>query len=213
MSSSTKSKPCVICAYPAASRCSGCEKAFYCSKEHQKSAWSKHKRLCKIYQAAKKGEPVPPADSYCGLCGKSDIPLKKTDCCNRTVCDDYHNYQLFSYSKDSCARNHDRYTRCCYHYNEQHGGDAYSCAQCSSSHEAETETWYMTNHFNFQEDIERANPPSFVPTKCSKCGREMKLNVEGYTHGPNGKECQRCMAGLMGRYSPENTYMMDGNVF
>lgn len=55
-------------------------------------AWSKHKRLCKIYQRQARGEPVPSPDSYCGLCGKENGPLRRTECCNRTVCDDYENY-------------------------------------------------------------------------------------------------------------------------
>ncbi|KAG8698387.1 hypothetical protein FRC08_005963 [Ceratobasidium sp. 394] len=201
---------CAICAYPASSRCSGCEKAFYCSKEHQKAAWLKHKRLCKIYQAANKGEPTPPADSYCGLCGQSDGPLMKTRCCNRTICDDQGNYQMFSYSQASCARNHDRYTRCCYHFNEGHGGDALSCEKCDNDHEGETATWYLTNNFNFLEDVERANPPSFAPTKCSKCGQPIKLNVEAVMHGPNGKECSRCSAAFTASIPRANTYAMDG---
>ncbi|KAG8698388.1 hypothetical protein FRC08_005964, partial [Ceratobasidium sp. 394] len=185
---------CAICAYPASSRCSGCEKAFYCSEEHQKIAWPKHKRLCKIYQAANKGEPMPPADSFCGLCGKSDGPLMKTTCCNRTVCDDYEKYQAFTFARNSCARNHDRYTRCCYHFNEGHGGDAITCKKCDNDHEGETSTWYLTSSFNFLEDIERANPPSFAPTMCCKCGQQIKLNIDGVSYGRGGKECRRCSA-------------------
>ncbi|KZW00908.1 hypothetical protein EXIGLDRAFT_830354 [Exidia glandulosa HHB12029] len=208
--SSETTKCCAICAYPATSRCSGCGKVFYCSQEHQKTAWQKHKRLCKIYQRQAKGEEVA-ADSFCGLCGKTDGPLKKTACCKKTVCDDYGNYRPFSYGNDSCARNHDRYTRCCYHYNERHpGSDSVSCDQCSNSHDAEIEAWYMTNNFNFQDDIERATPPSFQPAQCSKCQRPMKLNCEAHSYGRDGHECQRCMAGLMGSTPASNIFAMDG---
>ncbi|KAG8742062.1 hypothetical protein FRC10_002045 [Ceratobasidium sp. 414] len=163
-----------------------------------------------MYQAATQGKPMPPADSFCGLCGKSSGPLKKTECCNRTVCDDYGNYKLFTYSNNSCARNHDCYTRCCYHVNEGHGGDALSCKKCNSDHDGETSAWYLTNNYNFLEDIERANPPSFAPTACSKCGAPIKLNVEAVMHGPNGKECQRCSAALASSVPRTNMYAADG---
>ncbi|KAA8563868.1 hypothetical protein EYC84_011883 [Monilinia fructicola] len=55
-----KSHHCVICAFPAPSKCAGCKQVWYCSSAHQKQAWPKHKRLCKIYQ-----NPSPPsADTY-----------------------------------------------------------------------------------------------------------------------------------------------------
>lgn len=43
---------------------------------------------------------------------------------------------MFTFAQNSCARNHDRYTRCCYHHNEGHAGtDAFACAECNDSHE------------------------------------------------------------------------------
>lgn len=62
-----------------------------CCLTRRAQAWAKHKRLCKIFQRQARGEAVP-ADSYCGLCGKADGPLTKTDCCDRTVCDDAASY-------------------------------------------------------------------------------------------------------------------------
>jgi len=58
----------------------------------------------------------------CGLCGKTK-KLMKTECCDNWICDDYDQYVMFSFARNSCARNHDRYTLCGYHYHEGHQGD------------------------------------------------------------------------------------------
>lgn len=55
----------------------------------------------------------------CGLCGKSRN-LTKTDCCDNWICDDEHKYVIFSYARNSCHRNHSRYTLCAYHHTEDH---------------------------------------------------------------------------------------------
>jgi hypothetical protein len=55
----------------------------------------------------------------CGLCGKTG-KVYKTECCGNWICDDHDKYQLFSYARNSCARNHDRYTVCGAHFNEGH---------------------------------------------------------------------------------------------
>lgn len=73
---------------------------------------------------------MPPRDTYCGLCGKRGGPLAKTECCGETICDDYENYVMFSYSRDSCRRNHDRYTLCMFHKNECKSGDWKTCTKC-----------------------------------------------------------------------------------
>jgi len=62
----------------------------------------------------------------CGLCGKTGT-LIKTDCCGNWICDDEHKYVLFSYARNSCHRNHSRYTLCAYHHNEGHAGDWKDC--------------------------------------------------------------------------------------
>ncbi len=56
----------------------------------------------------------------CGLCGKTK-KLTKTECCGHWICDDEDQYALFSYERNSCHRNHRRYTLCGYHYDEGHG--------------------------------------------------------------------------------------------
>jgi hypothetical protein len=85
-----------------------------------------------------------------------------------------------------------------------------ACDKCNNAHQTETEAGYMTSNYNFQEDIERARPPDFQPTKCIKCGKQIKLNSEVSSRSVEGTRCQRC-AGDMARGIPkENIYCADG---
>jgi hypothetical protein len=69
------------------------------------------------------------ADKRCGLCGKQG-KLTKTPCCGNWICDDSRKYVMFSYARNSCFRNHDRYTLCAFHHHEKHGGDWKNCKKC-----------------------------------------------------------------------------------
>ncbi|KZW00905.1 hypothetical protein EXIGLDRAFT_761200 [Exidia glandulosa HHB12029] len=145
---------CAICAYPATSRCSGCTRVFYCSQEHQKKGWENHKRLCKIYQRQRAGESIP-ADTYCGLCGKTGGPFMKTRCCNRTICNGYEDgvrnlTGLWAIRMEAAL------------------GITTDTLVARGTRTAEMVAWYMTNNFNFPDDVARANPPSFPPTHCSQ---------------------------------------------
>lgn len=126
----------------------------------------------------------------CGLCGKSGN-LTKTDCCDEWICDDQDQYVMFSYANNSCHRNHDRYTLCGFHYHEGHDGNWKDCKNCKEEiGKTEMYVWYGTNEFNFEK---LSNPPSFEPTKCSKCNKVIKLAEEnvGYM---NGKYvCENCL--------------------
>ncbi|MCI0657452.1 MAG: hypothetical protein L0170_10325 [Acidobacteria bacterium] len=124
----------------------------------------------------------------CGLCGKSK-KLTTTDCCGRTICDDEENYVMFSYARNSCSRNHNRYTLCGFHHNEGHPGRWQDCAKCRKDIETEMYVYYGTNEHNF-EKLE--NPPAFQPTKCGKCSAVIKLSDGGYSQGPEGYRCQKC---------------------
>ncbi|KAF9476774.1 hypothetical protein BDN70DRAFT_881960 [Pholiota conissans] len=186
---------CLVCAHPALLQCSGCHRVAYCSQEHQRAAWDKHKRLCKILQKIERGEPSPDPKSYCGLCGKTEGPLRTTDCCGKTVCDDYEKYVMFTFSYNSCSRNHDRYTRCHYHHNERShgGGDWKTCSECRGGYEPELTTWYATNRFNFLDDI-HPNPPTFTPKYCKKCGKVVKKIEDSGSSLPDGSVlCNACM--------------------
>jgi hypothetical protein len=67
------------------------------------------------------------------------------------MCDDEHTYVLFSYARNSCHRNHSRYTLCAYHYNEGHAGDWQTCRICRESFETEVYVWYGTNDYNVEK--------------------------------------------------------------
>lgn len=62
----------------------------------------------------------------CGLCGKKKN-LVRTECCGQWICNDEDKYVLFSYSQNSCHRNHRRMTLCGYHHGEGHKGKWQDC--------------------------------------------------------------------------------------
>lgn len=124
----------------------------------------------------------------CGLCGKTG-GLTKTECCDQWICDDENQYVLFSYARNSCQRNHDRYTLCSYHLHEGHKGDWKECKKCKKSFETEIYVWYGTNDYNFEK---LPNPPKYKPTKCTKCGKIIKLGEEGYSLFRGKYSCEEC---------------------
>lgn len=130
----------------------------------------------------------------CGLCGKTGN-LTKTECCGNWICDDAHTYQLFSYARNSCSRNHDRYTLCAFHYNEDHQGRWQDCEVCKNEFETEIYVDYGTNDYNF-EVLE--DPPAFEPTTCDSCGKVIVLSDGGYSTGPDGYLCETCTAEKFG---------------
>lgn len=138
----------------------------------------KAKETPRQWQAAKR----------CGLCGKT-ANLTKTDCCGNWICDDEHNYVLFSYARNSCHRNHDRYTLCSYHHNEGHSGNWQDCAECRKGFETEMYVHYGTNEYNFEK---LTTVPTFEPTRCSKCKKVIRLADGGYSRNADGYFCGRC---------------------
>jgi len=141
-------------------------------------------------KAKAKRKPRSRSGPRCGLCGKTG-KLTKTECCGQWICDDEDKYVLFSYARNSCYRNHRRYTLCGYHYAEGHPGRWQDCPQCKDDFETEMYVWYGTNEFNF-EKLE--DPPEYEPTKCSKCGRVIVLSEEGYSCRGDEYLCQDCTA-------------------
>lgn len=149
----------------------------------------KQKQSKKVAQSrkikARKKEATKPR---CGLCGATRN-LTKTECCGNWICDDEANYQLFSYARNSCIRNHRRYTLCGSHFTEGHPGDWKTCEKCRKSCETEMYVYNGTNEYNF--DV-LENPPEYEPTNCDKCGSVIVLSEGGYSYGPNGFKCVRC---------------------
>ncbi|MCK4981435.1 MAG: hypothetical protein KAS17_00855 [Victivallaceae bacterium] len=124
----------------------------------------------------------------CGLCGKGGN-LIKTECCDQWICDDESQYVMFSYNRNSCSRNHTRYTLCGFHYCEEHEGHWQDCEKCRENFETEMYVWYGTNEFNFEK---LKNIPSYEPTVCAKCNNIIKLGEDGYSMQGSKYFCDKC---------------------
>jgi hypothetical protein len=101
----------------------------------------------------------------CGLCGATKN-LIKTQCCDNWICDDADKYVIFSYAKNSCYRNHDRFTICAAHYHSNHKGKWQDCNLCKDDYPIENYVDYATNEFNFEK---LQNVPKITIT-CINCG-------------------------------------------
>lgn len=138
---------------------------------------------------SKKSKPSTVAKQpRCGLCGKTKN-LTRTECCGQWICDDERRYVMFSYARNSCHRNHSRYTLCANHFIEGHEGSWKTCEKCRSSFETEMYVWYGTNEYNF-EKLE--NPPAYEPTKCRRCGTIIRLGTDGYLMSGENYFCMKC---------------------
>ncbi|GMI46648.1 hypothetical protein TrCOL_g11440 [Triparma columacea] len=182
-------------------KCSSCRLAFYCCIEHQKADWARHKKDCKhlkksnlrrkYFTTAKELEkfplgcfPLPPPPKgtplKCFVCGatESEVDIQLTECCGAPICDNEGEYQMFSYSRDFCARSHRRYTRCAAHSNEGHSGDWRDCERCDENMGGgganEPRCWYSTNGFNLTPGLESRMPQGMNITKgCDGCGKRI----------------------------------------
>jgi hypothetical protein len=135
----------------------------------------------------------PGEKPQCGLCGKTR-KLIRTECCGQWICNDEEKYVMFSYARNSCSRNHRRYTLCAYHHGEQHPGNWKECPVCRKSFNTELYVWYGTNDCNFEK---LDNPPSYEPTHCAKCGRRINLGEDGYSVLGDKYTCEECTEILM----------------
>jgi hypothetical protein len=140
-----------------------------------------------------------PSARCCGLCGATD-KLTITECCGQWICDDEDQYVLFSYARDSCSRNHSRFTLCGHHSAEGHEGSWQDCSKCRDDFETEMYVYYGTNEYNFEK---LPNPPAFEPTHCCKCGTVIDLSAGGYSESSAGYTCMDCL-------SPEVKSLMTG---
>lgn len=137
----------------------------------------------------------------CGLCGKK-AKLIKTECCNNWICNDEGKYVIFSYARNSCSRNHRRFTLCGYHNTENHKGNWKTCKRCLNSFDTEDYVWYGTDEYNFEK---LPDPPKFEPTLCGNCKHIIKRSEEEYTLLPNGQFfCEICGTKQMNRYEKES---------
>lgn len=169
------------------------KQAARCLKKQRKAAARAQKRKkldarAKARAAPLAKRPADPDQPRCGLCGATKN-LTRTACCGELICDDEHEYVLFSYDRNSCARNHRRYTLCGHHFDEGHPGRWQDCPKCRQEMEPEMYVHYGTNEYNF-EVLE--NPPEYEPTHCASCGRVIVLADGGYSYSADGYHCGAC---------------------
>jgi hypothetical protein len=151
-------------------------------------------------QSARAGKSRQSGPRRCGLCGESG-KLTRTEGCGQWICDDEDQYELFSYARNSCSRNHRRFTVCGTHFSEQHDGKWQDCPKCRDAYPTEMYVYFGTNEYNFEK---LANPPAYEPTHCSKCGKVIILSEGGYSTKGGEHTCFDCMdpqtqAFLLGR--------------
>lgn len=143
----------------------------------------------------------------CALCGKSK-KLTRTACCGNLICDDEDKYVAFSYARNSCHRNHDRYTLCAYHHHEDHAGHWKDCQECRRSFKTELYVWYGTNEYNF-ERLE--NPPAITPTHCVDCGAVIRLAIDGHEQSEEGYRCDACATRRMAEEPISQAFVPGGD--
>jgi hypothetical protein len=144
--------------------------------------------MAKNREKAKLAKRQWQASRRCGLCGKPSN-LTKTECCGQWICDDEDQYVMFSYARNSCHRNHHRYTLCGHHFSEGHSGTWQDCVKCREDIETEMYVYYGTNEYNFEKLV---NVPTFEPTRCSKCKKVIRLAEGGYSIKGKEYSCQSC---------------------
>ncbi len=145
----------------------------------------KHHTRKSVRPASRQG-----SGARCGLCGRAG-KLTKTECCGQWICDDEDRYVLFSYARNSCRRNHDRYTLCGHHFIERHPGRWQDCPKCRQDYPTELYVYHGTNEFNFEK---LANPPAYEPTCCAHCGKVIKLGEGGYSVKSGKYTCIDCIS-------------------
>jgi hypothetical protein len=143
----------------------------------------------KTHKKARKTGRRASTKRRCGLCGKTGR-LTQTECCGQWICDDEDKYVLFSYARNSCHRNHHRYTLCGYHFVEGHSDDWRECQKCRNEFETEMYVYYGTNEYNF---VKLDNPPEYEPTRCRECNRIIRLSQDGYTMKGGEYYCTNCL--------------------
>ncbi len=71
-------------------------------------------------------KPIP--GEHCRLCGGKSLPLVKTQCCNQWICCD--TAFLSIRGGGYCQFEHENYSACYFHYNENHQGIWQECKEC-----------------------------------------------------------------------------------
>ena len=132
-------------------------------------------------------EKTLPEKKKCGLCGSTNKKIIKTSCCNNWICDDESDYVIFSYARNSCYRNHNRYTLCSYHFIEEHDGDWLDCKKCKDSFDLPDYVDMGTNEHNFKV----LKNPEKITVTCVNCGFTANTVSAFAYQTPKGHYCPR----------------------
>ncbi|GAB4823360.1 hypothetical protein N2152v2_010406 [Parachlorella kessleri] len=131
------------------------------------------------------GKGAGGSNLHCGLCGNRKGPFTRTPCCKKVICDDENTYQMFTYARNSCKRNHDRYTLCSYHHGERHGGHWKDCEKCKKNFHPFDYYQMGTNRpdepskSNFDDDVLDGPPPP--KPRCATCKCEIDTGMEQHS--------------------------------
>jgi len=101
----------------------------------------------------------------CGLCGSAEKGLTRTPCCGNWICDDEDSYGTFSFERNSCYRNHSKYTVCSNHFESRHKGPWQECQKCKDEIILPYYVEMGTNEHNF---VVLENPEQ-VQIRCVNC--------------------------------------------
>jgi hypothetical protein len=87
------------------------------------------------------------AGEHCRFCGDAKAPLVKTPCCQQWICCDT---AFFSFRGGGrCQVEHERFSLCYSHYEDQHGGPWESCQKCREFWSPRDDQMYAENPINW----------------------------------------------------------------
>jgi hypothetical protein len=119
--------------------------------------------------------PLPKIAKKCGLCGSLVKKLKITECCGNYVCDDAY-IDLFA----SCRRSHDRYTKCAFHFVNDHVGKWQECEDCVIE-----SALILKDAFNFETN---ENAKTYTCKNCKFSAESVKAFIG---NSKNGLYCMK----------------------
>ena len=89
----------------------------------------------------------PIAGEYCRFCGDANAPLVKTPCCQQWICCDTAFVSFRGGGR--CQVEHERFSMCYSHYEDQHGGPWESCQKCREFWSPRDYQTYAENPINW----------------------------------------------------------------
>jgi hypothetical protein len=90
---------------------------------------------------------TPIAGDHCRFCGAASAPLVKTPCCQQWICCDTAFVSFRGGGR--CQVEHERFSLCYSHYEDQHGGPWESCQQCRDFWSPRDDKIYAENPINW----------------------------------------------------------------